>query len=161
LNPHDVTITRSLVLLVCQFRHFRIFCFVGTVFLTTIESISNARQKVNTFFEIFYFIFFIFSVDNHVKLRYTNACVNQTRVYIECRSGGIGRRAGFRCLWSQDRVGSSPISCIFLFQKFQKEKHTSHCFFYTSEVCFSFSFLRKQVPDFSHRLLSSSLLHSP
>ena len=30
----------------------------------------------------------------------------------ECRSGGIGRRAGFRCLWSQDRVGSSPISCI-------------------------------------------------
>ena len=28
------------------------------------------------------------------------------------RSGGIGRRAGFRCLWSQDRVGSSPISCI-------------------------------------------------
>ena len=32
-----------------------------------------------------------------------------------CRSGGIGRRAGFRCLWSQDRVGSSPISCtIFL-----------------------------------------------
>lgn len=23
LNPHDVTITRSLVLLVCQFRHFR------------------------------------------------------------------------------------------------------------------------------------------
>ena len=30
-----------------------------------------------------------------------------------CRSGGIGRRAGFRCLWSQDRVGSSPISCIF------------------------------------------------
>ena len=30
----------------------------------------------------------------------------------KCRSGGIGRRAGFRCLWSQDRVGSSPISCI-------------------------------------------------
>ena len=32
-----------------------------------------------------------------------------------CRSGGIGRRAGFRCLWSQDRVGSSPISCIIFF----------------------------------------------
>ena len=24
LNPHDIAITRSLVLLVCQFRHFRI-----------------------------------------------------------------------------------------------------------------------------------------
>ena len=33
----------------------------------------------------------------------------------KCRSGGIGRRAGFRCLWSQDRVGSSPISCIVFF----------------------------------------------
>ncbi len=33
----------------------------------------------------------------------------------KCRSGGIGRRAGFRCLWSQDRVGSSPISCIFFY----------------------------------------------
>ena len=33
----------------------------------------------------------------------------------KCRSGGIGRRAGFRCLWSQDRVGSSPISCIIFF----------------------------------------------
>ena len=28
------------------------------------------------------------------------------------RSGGIGRRAGFRCLWQQCRVGSSPISCM-------------------------------------------------
>ena len=34
---------------------------------------------------------------------------------MKCRSGGIGRRAGFRCLWSQDRVGSSPISCIIFF----------------------------------------------
>ena len=33
----------------------------------------------------------------------------------KCRNGGIGRRAGFRCLWSQDRVGSSPISCIVFF----------------------------------------------
>ena len=40
----------------------------------------------------------------------------------KCRSGGIGRRAGFRCLWSQDRVGSSPISCIlFYFIQNQKE----------------------------------------
>ena len=36
---------------------------------------------------------------------------------MKCRSGGIGRRAGFRCLWSQDRVGSSPISCILFFAK--------------------------------------------
>ena len=34
---------------------------------------------------------------------------------------GIGRRAGFRCLWSQDRVGSSPISCIlFILSKIKK-----------------------------------------
>ena len=33
----------------------------------------------------------------------------------KCRSGGIGRRAGFRCLWSQDRVGSSPISCSIFY----------------------------------------------
>ena len=36
---------------------------------------------------------------------------------MKCRSGGIGRRAGFRCLWSQDRVGSSPISCILFYFK--------------------------------------------
>ena len=28
LNPHAVASTRSLVLLVCQFRHFRIFCYL-------------------------------------------------------------------------------------------------------------------------------------
>ena len=41
----------------------------------------------------------------------------------KCRSGGIGRRAGFRCLWSQDRVGSSPISCIifrFAYQEWSR-----------------------------------------
>ena len=32
-------------------------------------------------------------------------------IILACRSGGIGRRAGFRCLWQQCRVGSSPIFC--------------------------------------------------
>ena len=31
LNPHDIAATRSLVLLVCQFRHFRIFCRPGNI----------------------------------------------------------------------------------------------------------------------------------
>ena len=35
-----------------------------------------------------------------------------THHVILCRNGGIGRRAGFRCLWQQCRVGSSPISCM-------------------------------------------------
>ena len=43
---------------------------------------------------------------------------------MKCRSGGIGRRAGFRCLWSQDRVGSSPISCIL----FYLSRENSHLF---------------------------------
>ena len=56
-----------------------------------------------------------------------------------CRSGGIGRRAGFRCLWSQDRVGSSPISCILFYfiqnQKNRSAQHRHFCFF----IYFSFS----------------------
>ena len=51
----------------------------------------------------------------------------------KCRSGGIGRRAGFRCLWSQDRVGSSPISCILFYfiqnQKSRSAQHRHFCFF--------------------------------
>ena len=57
----------------------------------------------------------------------------------KCRSGGIGRRAGFRCLWSQDRVGSSPISCILFYfiqnQKNRSAQHRHFCFF----IYFSFS----------------------
>ena len=60
---------------------------------------------------------------------------------MKCRSGGIGRRAGFRCLWSQDRVGSSPISCIlFYFKCISKPRKAlilrGFCFF-----CFS-SYIR-------------------
>ena len=41
---------------------------------------------------------------------------NRFASYVMCRNGGIGRRAGFRCLWSQDCAGSSPASCtLFLF----------------------------------------------
>ena len=46
---------------------------------------------------------------------YTNKRAKEHEAHKKCRSGGIGRRAGFRCLWSQDRVGSSPISCIIFF----------------------------------------------
>ena len=45
--------------------------------------------------------------------------MKKIRYYIDCElrvqhlqrrgDGGIGRRAGFRCLWWQHRVGSSPI----------------------------------------------------
>ena len=46
---------------------------------------------------------------------YNQAVARERLVNRKCRSGGIGRRAGFRCLWSQDRVGSSPISCVFFY----------------------------------------------
>ena len=60
--------------------------------------------------------FFQFSLDFCQNLRYYSQAVMSDCNNRKCRSGGIGRRAGFRCLWSQDRVGSSPISCIlFLF----------------------------------------------
>ena len=50
-------------------------------------------------------------------MRYYNQAVAKSGEDKKCRSGGIGRRAGFRCLWSQDRVGSSPISCILFYFK--------------------------------------------
>ncbi len=87
---------------------------------------QTKNRKSILFLKFFYFIFFNFSVDTYRELRYTYSCVKQTRIYIECRSGGIGRRAGFRCLWSQDRVGSSPISCIFYVQKQQDQKDINH-----------------------------------
>ena len=42
--------------------------------------------------------------DNHRKLLQIKPC----------RSGGIGRRAGFKIQWPQGRVGSSPTSGTFL-----------------------------------------------
>ena len=51
---------------------------------------------------------------------YNQAVARERLVNRKCRSGGIGRRAGFRCLWSQDRVGSSPISCIIFLFKLKK-----------------------------------------
>ena len=64
-------------------------------------------------------IFLKISVDIWLNVLYYNQAVARERLkHKKCRSGGIGRRAGFRCLWSQDRVGSSPVSCIlFLFRE--------------------------------------------
>ena len=45
-------LTRSLVLLVCQFRHFRISHFIGILLLSLVtnDSIAKALINVNTFF---------------------------------------------------------------------------------------------------------------
>ena len=56
LNPHDVTTTRSLVLLVCQFRHFRVsgvsrFCISHRRILIYHSSFCLA----STFLNFFYF----------------------------------------------------------------------------------------------------------
>ena len=48
LNPHDVSITRSLVLLVCQFRHFRI---PSQIACCDFYKIPNFSINVNTFFK--------------------------------------------------------------------------------------------------------------
>ena len=62
LNPHDVTTTRSLVLLVCQFRHFRVsgvsrFCISHRRILIYHSSFCLASTFLN-FFYFFNNIFF-------------------------------------------------------------------------------------------------------
>ena len=67
-------------------------------------TISYPFQSVNSFFLKLFLIFFIFHL-TFSKKRYIIFFVSS------CRNGGIGRRAGFRCLWQQCREGSSPFSC--------------------------------------------------
>ncbi len=55
LNPHDTNVTRSLVLLVCQFRHFR----MTALFRCPKSIILQASLNVNSYFYILY-IFYIF-----------------------------------------------------------------------------------------------------
>lgn len=41
---------------------------------------------------------------------------NKYKVRVSCRGGGIGRHAGFRCLWGNTRGGSSPLlGIIFIY----------------------------------------------
>ena len=56
LNPHDIAATRSLVLLVCQFRHFRISLDCSRDDFT---SIPRNHLSVKDFFHLF--LFFLFS----------------------------------------------------------------------------------------------------
>ena len=54
LNPHDVTTTRSLVLLVCQFRHFRVSFWAFVVQLSpTCYNIPQPEGFGKYFFEFF------------------------------------------------------------------------------------------------------------
>ncbi len=55
LNPHDIAVTRSLVLLVCQFRHFRLTHATNSILPFT-------WQLVNTYFQFFYFFLSILSL---------------------------------------------------------------------------------------------------
>ena len=84
-------------------------------------STPYAKKMYKTNLKYFFWIFLIFlnfSIDIIPFLSYYKWAVDERSKQSEasrlkkCRNGGIGRRAGFRCLWSQDRVGSSPISCI-------------------------------------------------
>ena len=66
LNPHDVTTTRSLVLLVCQFRHFRVsgvsrFCISHRRVLLYHSSFCLASTFLN-FFYFFNNIFFLLNL---------------------------------------------------------------------------------------------------
>ena len=65
LNPHDVTTTRSLVLLVCQFRHFRVsgvsrFCIPHRRILIYHSSFCLASTFLNFF--IFLITYFFHSI---------------------------------------------------------------------------------------------------
>ena len=50
LNPHDIAITRSLVLLVCQFRHFRIAVNRCKKYNSIMP--SESQQQILLFFKI-------------------------------------------------------------------------------------------------------------
>ena len=53
MNPHDTNVTRSLVLLVCQFRHFRILYITQPFSLsmpTTNDMILWHKENVNNYF---------------------------------------------------------------------------------------------------------------
>ena len=53
LNPHENTPTRSLVLLVCQFRHFRLPSLFHLRVPSTWHNITQLEQFVNTFLKFF------------------------------------------------------------------------------------------------------------
>ena len=87
-------------------------------------STPYAKKMYKTNLKYFFWIFLIFlnfSIDIIQLQSYYKWAVDERSKQSKasrlkkCRNGGIGRRAGFRCLWSQDRVGSSPISCIIFF----------------------------------------------
>ena len=49
---------------------------------------------------------------------YTNKRAKEHEAHKKCRSGGIGRRAGFRCLWSLRPCGfKSHLLHLFLFYR--------------------------------------------
>ena len=111
-------------------------------------STPYAKKMYKTNLKYFFWIFLIvliFSIDIIQFLSYYKWAVDERSKQSKasrlkkCRNGGIGRRAGFRCLWSQDRVGSSPISCILFYfiqnQKNRSAQHRHFCFF----IYFSFS----------------------
>ena len=93
-------------------------------------STPYAKKMYKTNLKYFFWIFLIFlnfSIDIIQFLSYYKWAVDERSKQSKasrlkkCRNGGIGRRAGFRCLWSQDRVGSSPISCILFLLSFFQE----------------------------------------
>ena len=55
-------------------------------------------------------------VDILKRIVYINTCAEEHEAHKKCRSGGIGRRAGFRCLWSLRPCGfKSHLLHLFLF----------------------------------------------
>ena len=57
-------------------------------------------------------------VDFLVSPLYTNKRAKEHEAHKKCRSGGIGRRAGFRCLWSLRPCGfKSHLLHLFLFYR--------------------------------------------
>ena len=111
MNPHDIATTGTWSLRVCQFRHSctSVKYEICLPLRQRQVILYSIKRKVST-------LFLKISVDIWLNVLYYNQAVARERLkHKKCRSGGIGRRAGFRCLWSQDRVGSSPISCIIFF----------------------------------------------
>ena len=78
LNPHDVTTTRSLVLLVCQFRHFRVsgvsrFC-ISHQRILIYHTFSCLASTFLNFLKKYFFSNIQKTVDKSIPLYYNISC---------------------------------------------------------------------------------------
>ena len=111
MNPHDIAATRSLVLLVCQFRHFRIHYeneMSFTRLFNNSKCFPNCQCSFAHFLKKIVEIIFVFLLTSYRK--------TDTIIFVsfELSHAGVAELADAQASGAcgSNRVGSSPISCI-------------------------------------------------